>query len=59
MFVFLLLLLVTALCGGQGDKKLSYNAYELCHHIISKRNDKNERLVYIFEYFAERYLKYI
>ena len=53
MLVFYYYYSVIALCGVQGDKKLAYNAAEYCHLIIFKRNDKNERLVYIFEYFVE------
>ena len=53
MLVFYYYYCVIALCGGQGDKKLAYNAAETTHLIIFKRNDKNERLVYIFEYFVE------
>ena len=50
---------VIALCGGQGGRKLAYNAAELCHLIIIKRNEKNESLVYIFEYFAEILIIYV
>ena len=53
MLLFYYYYCVIALCGGQGDKKLAYNAAEQCYLIIFKRNDKNEKSVYIFEYFVE------
>ena len=34
MLVFYYYYCVIALCGGQGDKKLAYNAAEYCHLII-------------------------